>query len=151
MGDTVHPPGSAVTMLCYSDDPNTAFLADSGGSVFEVNMKRGLRGPGATARCIFSGSRGEVCSMAPLRVASYPGHPLGEYSILALATISKVITVTVKPKLKVLMTSPLTGDPETLPLICWQFVVIQNPSSSKVVDPVLTLLLLGFWITTIHF
>ena len=147
MGDTVHPPGSAVTMLCYSDDPNTAFLADSGGSVFEVNMKRGLRGPGATARCIFSGSRGEVCSMAPLRVAAYPGHPLSDFSILALATISKVITVTVKPKLKVLMTSPLTGDPETLPLICWQFVVIQNPSSSKVVDPVLTFAR----DTTIHF
>ena len=26
----------------------------------KVNMKRGLRGPGASARCIFSGSRGEV-------------------------------------------------------------------------------------------
>ena len=49
-----------------------------------------------------------------------------------------MITVTVKPKLKVLMTSSLTGDPATLPHICWQFVVIQNPSSSNVVDPVLT-------------
>ena len=49
-----------------------------------------------------------------------------------------MITVTVRPKLKVLMTSSLTGDPATLPHICWQFVVIQNPSSSKVVDPVLT-------------
>ena len=134
----VHPPGSAVTMVKYSDDSNTAFLADSGGSVYELSMKRGLRGPGATARCIFSGSRGEVCSMEPLRVASYQGHPLGEYSILALATISKVITVTVKPKLKVLMTSQLKGDASTLPMICWQFVVIQNPSLNKVVDPVLT-------------
>ena len=56
----VHPPGSAVTMGRYSDDPNTAFLADSGGSVFELTMKRGLRGPTASAKCIFSGSRGEV-------------------------------------------------------------------------------------------
>ena len=134
----VHPPGSAVTQIKYSDDSNTAFLADSGGSVFELSMKRGLRGAGATARCIFSGSRGEVCSMEPLLVSGYPGHPLADYSILALATISKVITVTVRPKLKVLMTSPLKGDPTTLPIICWQFVVIQSSSLNKVVDPVLT-------------
>eukprot|EP00090_Calanus_glacialis_P010435 TRINITY_DN18820_c0_g1_i1.p1 TRINITY_DN18820_c0_g1~~TRINITY_DN18820_c0_g1_i1.p1 ORF type:complete len:1423 (-),score=489.80 TRINITY_DN18820_c0_g1_i1:146-4273(-) len=134
----VHPAGSAVLHTKYADDHNTAFFADSGGSVFELSMKRGLRGPGATARCIFSGSRGEVCTMEPLRVGGYPAHPLADYSILALATISKVIVITVRPKLKVLMTSPLTGDPHTLPLLCWQFVVIQNPSFNKVVDPVLT-------------
>ena len=134
----VHPPGSAVTQVKYSDDSNTAFIADSGGSVFELSLKRGLTGAGASTRCIFSGSRGEVCSMEPLCVSGYPGHPLSDYSILALATISKVITVTVRPKLKVLMTSPLKGDPTTLPIICWQFVVIQNPSNYKAVDPVLT-------------
>ena len=134
----VHPAGSAVLHVKYADDPNTAFCADSGGSVYELSMKRGLRGPGASARCIFSGSRGEVCAMEPLRVGRYPAHPLADYSVLALATISKVIVITVKPKLKVLMTSPLTGDPQTLPLLCWQFVVIQNPSFNKVVDPVLT-------------
>lgn len=134
----LHPPGSAVLTTKYSDDQNFAFFADSGGSVFEVNMKRGLRGPGASARCIFSGSRGEVCTMEPLRVGAYPGHPLAEHSILALATISKVIVITVRPRLKVLMTSSLTGSPQTLPLLCWQFVVIQNPSYNKVVDPVLT-------------
>lgn len=135
----VHPPGSAVTQVKYSDDSNTAFLADSGGSVFELTMKRGLRGAGASARCIFSGSRGEVCSMEPLLVSQfYPGHPLADYSILAMATISKVITVTVRPKLKVLMTSPLKGDPASLPVICWQFVVIQSQAYNKVVDPVLT-------------
>eukprot|EP00092_Neocalanus_flemingeri_P016376 GFUD01017725.1.p1 GENE.GFUD01017725.1~~GFUD01017725.1.p1 ORF type:complete len:1407 (-),score=439.03 GFUD01017725.1:187-4407(-) len=134
----VHPAGSAVLHTKYTDDQNTAFFADSGGSVFELNMKRGLRGPGASARCIFSGSRGEVCIMEPLRVGGYPSHPLSDYSVLALATISKVIVITVRPKLKVLMTSALTGDPHTLPLLCWQFVVIQNPSFNKVVDPVLT-------------
>ena len=125
----VHPPGSAVTQVKFSDDSNSAFLADSGGSVFELSLKRGLRGTTASTRCIFSGSRGEVCSMEPLRMSGYPGHPLSDYSILALATISKVITVTVRPKLKVLMTSQLKGDPATLPVICWQFVVIQNPSN----------------------
>ena len=134
----IHPAGSAVTMVRYSDDTNTAFCSDSGGSVYEISMKRGLRGAAASARCIFSGSRGEVCAMEPLRVSTYPGHPLSDFTILALATISKVITVTVRPKLKVLMTSPLKGDSATLPLISWQFVVIQNPSYNKVVDPVLT-------------
>ena len=36
------------------------------------------------------------------------------------------------------MTSSLTGPPRSLPLLSWQFVVIQNPSFNKVVDPVLT-------------
>ena len=71
-------------------------------------------------------------------MSGQPGHPLGQYFILALATISKVITITVRPRLKVLMTVPLTGDAATLPLLAWQFVVIQNPSYTKVVDPVLT-------------
>jgi hypothetical protein len=105
--------GSSILHVQYSDDVNVAFFADSGGSVFELRLKRGLRGAGGSARCIFSGARGEVCTMAPLRVgasaSSGSGHPLGEYSILALATISKVIVVTVKPRLKVLLTTPLTG------------------------------------------
>ena len=106
--------GSSILHVQYSDDLNVDFFADSGGSVFELRLKRGLRGAGGSARCIFSGARGEVCTMAPLRVgASANGgvssHPLGDYSILALATISKVIVVTVKPRLKVLLTTPLTG------------------------------------------
>jgi hypothetical protein len=36
--------------------------------VFELQLKRGLRGAGGSARCIFSGARGEVCTMEPLRV-----------------------------------------------------------------------------------
>jgi len=137
LGD-VHPPGSAVVNLRYSDDNNVAFLADSGGSVFELSMKRGLRGPGASCRCIFSGSRGEVCTMEPLHVSRQTDHPLSQFSILALATISKVIVITVKPRLKVLMTTSLTGDLNTLPHICWQFVIIQNQFHNRTNDPVLT-------------
>jgi hypothetical protein len=53
--------------------------------------------------------------MEPLRVGisgggGTGGHPLADYSILALGTISKVIVVTVKPRLKVLLTTPLTGE-----------------------------------------
>ena len=65
-------------------------------------------------------------------------HPLSAFSILALATISKIIVVTVRPRLKVLITTALVGDSSTLPLVCWQFVVIQNQFSNKSNDPVLT-------------
>ena len=95
--------------LRYSEENNIAFLADSGGSVFELSLTRGIRGPTASCRCIFSGSRGEVCTMEPLRVSRQPDHPLAMFSILALATISKIIIITVKPRLKVLMTTALTG------------------------------------------
>lgn len=101
--------GSAVVHLRYSEENNIAFLADSGGSVFELSLTRGIRGPTASCRCIFSGSRGEVCTMEPLRVSRQPDHPLAMFSILALATISKIIIITVKPRLKVLMTTALTG------------------------------------------
>lgn len=102
--------GSAVVHLRYSDDASVAFLADSGGSVFELRLSRGLRGPGASCRCIFSGARGEVCALEPLRVARQPDHPLAAFSVLALATISKIIVITVKPRLKVLMTTALIGN-----------------------------------------
>jgi hypothetical protein len=52
-------------------------------------------------------------------------HPLGDYSILALATISKVIVVTVKPRLKVLLTTPLTGENEN-DKYCLAFFVTLN-------------------------
>ena len=38
----------------------------------------------------------QVCTLEPLKVGAYPGHPLGHHSILALATISKVIVITVR-------------------------------------------------------
>jgi len=135
----VHPIGSSITHVRYSENPNIAFISDSGGSVFKLSMTRGIRGAGATTRCIFSGSRGEVCTMEPLYVAhKIPEHPLTRYSILALATITRIIVITVKPRLKVLMTAPLLGDQHTLPLLCWQFVLIQNQFSHKTNDPVLT-------------
>ena len=40
----------------------------------------------------------QVCTLEPLKVGAYPGHPLGHHSILALATISKVIVITVRWK-----------------------------------------------------
>jgi len=70
--------------------------------------------------------------MEPLHVASYPARPLPNRSVLALSTISKVIVITVKPELKVLITSSLTSsDQRTLHINCWQFVVMVQETVIK--------------------
>ena len=113
-------------------------MSNSGGSVFEISFKRTLGIRGYSSRCIFSGSRGEVCTFEPLSLAAqFPNHPLSDKTIVALATISKVIVLTLKPAMKVLFTHHLVGRSETLPLLSWQCVVIQTSNAHKVVDPVL--------------
>lgn len=49
----------------------------------------------------------------------------------------QVLLVTLTPQLKVVFTHPLKGNPSTLPLLAWQFVVIQVSESDRVIDPVL--------------
>ena len=44
----------------WGETPKEKGLLQDWSHFVKVNMKRGLRGPGASARCIFSGSRGEV-------------------------------------------------------------------------------------------
>ena len=124
--------------MIYSFFCSLALICDSGGSVFELAFKRTLGIRGYDSRCIFSGSRGEVCTLEPLSIISqYPNHRLSDRSIVALATISKVIVLTIRPTMKVLFTHPLVGRSNTLPLLGWQFVIIQMSKESKVVDPVL--------------
>ncbi|XP_072048156.1 LOW QUALITY PROTEIN: vacuolar protein sorting-associated protein 8 homolog [Amphiura filiformis] len=133
-----HPPGSAVLHIQFTDDPTLAICSDSGGSVFELNMKRVMGMRTCESRCLFSGSRGEVCAVAPLLLnSSVKDHPLKDVSLLAMATLSKVFIVGLRPKLTVLFTKQLKGDPTTLPLLAWQFVIIQVTDTNRVVDPVL--------------
>ena len=136
--EDAHPLGSAVTHVRFTDDHSLALICDSGGSVFELSFKRTLGIRGYDSRCIFSGSRGEVCTLEPLSIISqYPNHRLSDRSIVALATISKIIVLTIRPSMKVLFTHPLVGRANTLPLLGWQFVIIQMSKVNKVVDPVL--------------
>lgn len=111
----------------FTDDHALALMSNAGGSVFEISFKRTLGIRGYSSRCIFSGSRGEVCTFEPLSLTSqFPNHSLSEKTIIALATISKVIVLTLKPAMKVLFTHSLIGSSETLPLLSWQCVVIQG-------------------------
>ena len=83
----------------FTDVSTLAVLCDSGGSVFELAFKRtlGIRG-GVDTRCLFSGSRGEVCAIEPLLCPTglqsnivHGLHSAWESSvIIAMATLSKV-------------------------------------------------------------
>ncbi len=48
-----------------------------------------------------------------------------------------MIVLSLRPSLRVLFSHPLTGSPDTLPVMSWQFVIVKTSSRSKVVDPVL--------------
>lgn len=133
----VHAPGTAVLHVKFTDNPNLALCSDSGGSVFELTFKRTMGVRGCSSKCLFSGSRGEVCTIEPLLLDSVPGHPLHGTVLVAMATLSKIIVVSIRPRMKVLFTFPLKAHPATLPLVSWQFVIIQVGDQSRVVDPVL--------------
>lgn len=64
-------------------------------------------------------------------------HPLKNFCIAALATLSKFVVVTIRPRLKVIKFHPMTGPAECLPLLAWQMVLIQSADTSRVIDPVL--------------
>ncbi|KFM79086.1 Vacuolar protein sorting-associated protein 8-like protein, partial [Stegodyphus mimosarum] len=133
-----HPMQNAVLHIKFTDDPTLALCSDSGGSVFELNFKRVMGTRTCETRCIFSGSRGEVCAVEPLRMTPhFRNHPSQEVCLVALGTVTKVIAVTVRPSLRVWFTHALRADPDTLPVLSWQFVVIQVSSTTRIIDPVL--------------
>lgn len=59
--------------------------------MFELNFKRMLGVRGVDSKCIFSGSRGEVCCIEPLLLHHLNSHPLRGTVLVAMATLTKVI------------------------------------------------------------
>lgn len=50
------------------------------------------------SRCLFSGSKGEVCCIEPLRAPpDLRDHPITNYSLLAMASLTKVHKLIVHP------------------------------------------------------
>lgn len=78
----------------------------------------------------------QVCAVEPL-VFGAMEHPLKNFCIAALATLSKFVVVTIRPRLKVIKFHPMTGPAECLPLLAWQMVLIQSADTTRVIDPVL--------------
>ncbi|KAL5005898.1 hypothetical protein ScPMuIL_017056 [Solemya velum] len=133
-----HPPGAAILHIKFTDSPVLAVCSDSGGSVFELEFKRLIGVRTCESKCLFSGSRGEVCSIEPLHMNyTIKDHPMQDVMLLAMATLSKVLLVTLRPQLKVVFHYPLKGDASCLPLLAWQFVIIQVSERDRVIDPVL--------------
>ncbi|CAK9833216.1 Vacuolar protein sorting-associated protein 8 homolog [Anthophora retusa] len=135
----VHPLDTAVLHVKFTDSPKVALCSDSGGSVFELSFTRVMGVRGCDSRCLFSGSRGEVCTLEPLLLNHLPSHPLKNYTLVAMATLSKVIVVCIRPRMRVVLTHPLSGAPIAPPQLSWQLVVIQAADASRVIDPVLAL------------
>ncbi|KAK2492937.1 hypothetical protein MC885_001445, partial [Smutsia gigantea] len=76
----------------FTDDPTLAICNDSGGSVFELT---------------FNGSKGEVCCVEPLHSKpELKDHPITQFSLLAMASLTKILVIGLKPSLKVWMTFP---------------------------------------------
>lgn len=71
--------------------PNLAIVNDSAGSVFELNFKRNFGIRSVEPKCLFSGGRGRVCCIEPLLFNQLASHPMNNYVIIAMATLSKVI------------------------------------------------------------
>ncbi|KAJ8255316.1 hypothetical protein GJAV_G00203490 [Gymnothorax javanicus] len=129
-----HPPGTAVLHVKFTDDPTLAVCNDSGGSVFELSFRRVMGVRSCDSRCLFSGSKGEVCCIEPLHATpELKEHPITQYSLLAMASLTKILVIGLKPSLKVWMTFPYgKTDPATVPQLAWQFVAVQ-----KAVNPML--------------
>eukprot|EP00794_Sanderia_malayensis_P015740 gene15740-17326_t len=132
-----HPPEYAVLHLQFTDDSTVAMCNDSSGSVYSLNFRRFLT-RSCESVCFFSGSKGEVCVMAPLHLHPDMKHSqLSDSSLLALASLTKVIIVSMKPSPKAIFTKKLPGGQNTLPLLGWQFAVIQKEKQAKHLCPVL--------------
>lgn len=129
-------PNAGVLVIKWTGRPTLALCLDSGGSVWSLSFTRRLGIRSCDSRCLFSGARGEVCTVEPL-IISDDSHPLKPYSLVALATLSKFFVVTIRPRLKVIKIHAVPGPPDSLPLIAWQMVLIQAANSSRSVDPVL--------------
>ncbi|XP_068584497.1 vacuolar protein sorting-associated protein 8 homolog isoform X2 [Cebidichthys violaceus] len=129
-----HPPGTAILHVKFTDDPTLAVCNDSGGSVFELAFRRVMGMRSCDSRCLFSGSKGEVCCIEPLRAPpDFRDHPITQYSLLAMASLTKILVIGLKPSLKVWMTFPYSkSDPASVPQLAWQFVPVQ-----KMVNPIL--------------
>lgn len=135
----VHPPGTAVLHVKFTDSPKLALCSDSGGSVFELNFTRVMGVRGCDSKLLFSGARGEVCTFEPLLLNDLPTHPLKNYTLVAMATLSKVIVVCIRPRMRIVLCQALTGPAFAPPQVSWQLVVIQAANASRVIDPVLAL------------
>ncbi|KAK9877821.1 hypothetical protein WA026_020057 [Henosepilachna vigintioctopunctata] len=127
-----HAPQSSVLHLRFTFKNNLALCGDSRGCVFSLTFHRRLGVRSWNSRCLFSGATGEVCVFEPL-VHDYDTNFLSQNVLVAMATMSKVIVISVYPQVKCLYSRPLPRVSTSLPLLCWQLIPM-----TKMRQPVLT-------------
>lgn len=146
----IHAPDTAILHIKFTHDPTIAVFSDSGGSVYVLQFTRHLK-RGYQSKCLFSGSRGEVCAIEPLLFQHTHGsltvdtnekleqHPLKSMYIVALATFTKVFILALKSQnnVKILRVQHLAGSNTTLPILKWQFIIVKVSDSINCVNPIL--------------
>ncbi|KAF6030338.1 VPS8 [Bugula neritina] len=134
----VHPMGQAVLHVKFTDNRKVAVCADSGGSVFDMEFNRSVSGRGCVSRCLFSGSRGEVCVAEPLHIPEHARNATNAQTMLvAMITFTKVVVINLRPEVKIVFSFPLPGQADCLPLLSWIYAGIKISGKDALFDPVL--------------
>lgn len=145
-----HAPETAILNIKFTHDPTVALFSDSGGSVYVLQFTRHLKRD-YQSKCLFSGSRGEVCTIEPLLFfhlqdsvtndthEKLEQHPLKSMYLVALATFTKVFLLALKSheNVKILHVHKLVGSNSTLPILKWQFIIVKISDQTNCVNPVL--------------
>ena len=133
--------GSAVLHVKFTDDPTKAIMSNGTGSVFLMSFKRPMGVRVCESKVIFSGSKGEVVCVEPLIISNrISNHILNSYNpyLIAMATLTKVFIISLKPKIAVVFSYMLKGNVSTLPVISWQFIKLQvNHNNPVLLEPVI--------------
>ncbi|KAL5471029.1 hypothetical protein EMCRGX_G029102 [Ephydatia muelleri] len=141
--DNAHPPGFAVLSVKFTDDPGIVLFSNSGGNLFLVRLSRTLGLRSWQSDCIFSGSHGEALTFEPLLMSKIqPTLNPKARSIVAVATVTQILILAISPVLEGLTAIQLKSKPDCLPLLAWQFVIVQHKKEGKgnvTVDPVLAM------------
>jgi len=102
-----HPPGFGVLSVKFTVDPTTIIFNNNGGNVFVLKFKRTLGVRTWYSECFFSGCHGEALAIEPLLLENAEESSLKDHSIVALATVTKVLILSIAPTLEGLITLPL--------------------------------------------
>ncbi|KAF7258369.1 hypothetical protein EG68_04792 [Paragonimus skrjabini miyazakii] len=143
--EDAHGVGQATSLCSFTTISSLAVCVDTGGSVFQLNFKRGLSGLKRESLCFFSGSRGEICALdalgsaapfaehsescAPEKVShkingafQTSGHrTLASHGLIAMASFTKLLVVSLRPRIQILHWQPLNGPATCLPHLTWQW------------------------------
>ncbi|CAF3578806.1 unnamed protein product [Rotaria sordida] len=150
ISNDIHGSDTAILNIKFTHDPTIAVFSDSGGSVYVLQFTRHLK-RGYQSKCLFSGSRGEVCTIEPLLFyhqqdllttdtnEKLEQHPLKSMYIVALATFTKVFLLALKSQnnVKILRVQHLAGSNTTLPILKWQFIIVKVSDKMNCINPIL--------------